>query len=150
MSTAWHVRPAQAQDIAMWSALREALWPDVEGAGELAEISEDFVRLDRAAFMAVADDTGIGLAEASLRHDYVNGTATSPVAFLESWYVRPDWRGRGVGRALVDAVVEWAREQDVHELASDAAFDNAAAHRAHMACGFVETERVVFFRRGLD
>lgn len=150
MSTAWYVRPAQAQDIAMWSALREALWPDVEGAGELAEISEDFVRLDRAAFMAIAGDTGIGLVEASLRHDYVNGTETSPVAFLESWYVRPDWRGRGVGRALVDAVVDWAREQDVHELASDAAFDNGAAHRAHAACGFTETERVVFFRRRLD
>lgn len=133
----------------MWSALREALWPDVEGAGELAEISEDFVRLDRAAFMAIVDDTGIGLAEASLRHDYVNGTTTSPVAFLESWYVRPDWRGRGVGRALVDAVVEWAREQGVHELASDADFHNIAAHRAHSACGFTETERVVFFRRGL-
>lgn len=133
----------------MWSALREALWPDVEGAGELAEISEDFVRLDRAAFMAIVDDTGIGLAEASLRHDYVNGTATSPVAFLESWYVRPDWRGHGVGRALVDAVVEWAREQGVHELASDADFHNIAAHRAHSACGFTETERVVFFRRGL-
>lgn len=150
MTGDWRIRTAQAQDIPMWAALREALWPDADGAGELAEISHDLVRLDRAAFLAFAGDTAVGLAEASLRQDYVNGTETSPVAFLEGWYVLPGWRGRGIGRALVDAVVAWAREQDVHELASDSLLDNVDAQRAHAACGFEETERVVYFRRRLD
>lgn len=150
MNRAWQVRTVQAQDLPMWAALREALWPDAEGAGELAEISADFVRLDHVAFVAVADDDAVGMAEASLRREYVNGTGSSPVAFLEGWYVRPDWRGRGVGRSLVDAVAAWAREQGMHELASDSALVHIDAHRAHAACGFEETERVVYFRRTLD
>jgi aminoglycoside 6'-N-acetyltransferase I len=49
---------------------------------------------------------------------------TSPVAFLEGWYVDPDYRGARVGRRLVEAVEAWAREQGFSELASDALLDN--------------------------
>jgi amino-acid N-acetyltransferase len=37
-------------------------------------------------------------------------------ALLRSAVVDPAWRGRGVGRALVDAAVESARAQGVHDL----------------------------------
>ena len=97
-----------------------------------------------------AEGRAIGLAEASLRHDYVNGTEGSPVGFLEGWYVDPAWQGRGVGRALVAAVEAWTRGQGCTELASDASLDNTGSHAAHAACGFEETERVVYFRKRLD
>ena len=69
---------------------------------------------------------------------------------LEAWYVDAACRGRGIGRALIAAVEAWTREQGCMELASDALIDNAASHAAHAACGFEETERVVYFRKPLQ
>jgi len=91
----------------------------------------------------------VGLAEAAMRTDYVNGTAASPVAFLEGIYVLPDARRQGVAAALVDAVCRWARECGCRELASDALLENERSHAVHRALGFEETERVVFFRKPL-
>jgi aminoglycoside 6'-N-acetyltransferase I len=49
-----------------------------------------------------------GFVEASLRSDYVNGTETSPVAFLEGIYVAPEHRHQGIAAQLVSAVAEGA------------------------------------------
>jgi len=81
--------------------------------------------------------------------DYVNGTGSSPVAFLEGLYVTPNFRRKGVARALVNCVVEWASAWGCLELASDSLLNNTAAHAAHRALGFEETERVVYFLRRL-
>lgn len=145
MSEAFSVRPAGAADLRAWAALREALWPDESDA--FGGVAEALQREDGANFLAFADDgQAIGFADATLRQDYVNGTDSSPVGFLEGWYVVPAWRGRGVGRALLRHVLEWTRAQGCTELASDALIDDAAAQAAHRACGFEETERVVYFR----
>lgn len=105
-------------------------------------------RATSIALLAVDTAGGIaGFAEASLRHDYVNGTDTSPVGFLEGLYVAPAWRRRGIGRALVAGVDDWVRATGCSELASDADVTNTAGHAAHRAYGFVETERVVYFRK---
>ena len=61
----------------------------------------------------------------------------------------PEARGRGVAKALVAAVEDWARASGVSELGSDAAPDNMASLKMHHALGFEETQRVVFFRKPL-
>jgi aminoglycoside 6'-N-acetyltransferase I len=91
----------------------------------------------------------IGFIEGSIRGDYVNGTETSPVGFVEGVYVTPAWRRKGVARALFAAIGDWARARGCRELASDALLDNVASQRAHLALGFKETERVVYFARKL-
>ncbi|AZW16199.1 GNAT family N-acetyltransferase [Bordetella hinzii] len=91
----------------------------------------------------------VGLAEAALRRDYVNGCETSPVAFLEGLYVVPDSRRQGVGAALCAEIERWGREQGCREFASDTALDNHASQALHRRLGFAETERVVFFRKPL-
>jgi aminoglycoside 6'-N-acetyltransferase I len=96
-----------------------------------------------------AGGSAVGFVEASKRIDYVNGTNSSPVAFLEGLYVAPSSRRQGIARALVDSVVKWALDEGCSELASDSLLDNTAAHAAHSALGFEETERVVYFRRTL-
>ncbi len=96
-------------------------------------------------------ETGVptGIAEASIRRDYVNGTHESPVAFLEGIYVEAPWRQKGVARQLVEAVCCWAQERGISELASDADQNNTISHAVHQALGFEVTERVVFFRKTL-
>jgi len=103
-----------------------------------------FVRLASAP-----DGRAVAFVEASQRVDYVNGTSTSPVAFMEGLYVEPSARRKGVARALVAEVEHWAAAKGCSELASDSPVENVMAHAAHLALGFEETERVVYFRRAL-
>ena len=135
-----------------WLALRRALWDDSdddEHRREIAEQSADPARY--AAFLAVDGDGGaLGLAEAALRHDYVNGTDSSPVLFLEGLFVQPAARRQGLARALVDAVADWGRTRGCREMASDAPLDNTDSQAMHARLGFVEAERVVCFVRPLD
>lgn len=142
-----------AADAAAWVAMRQALWPN---GGDRGTHAEDVALLladpgDTVNLMARdAGGDAVGFAEASLRHDYVNGCDTSPVAFLEGIYVAPGARRQGVARALVAAVQAWALAQGCSELASDAALDNLGSHKMHDALGFVETQRVVYFLKVLD
>jgi len=140
--------PAGSDDRA-WLGLRCALWPDVPAEEHLSGMADACERGHLVRLAVTADGTAVGLVEASKRVDYVNGTSSSPVAFLEGLYVSPTFRRQGVARALVDAVVAWALQEGCSELASDSLLDNPAAHAAHRALGFEETERVVYFRRSL-
>ena len=62
--------------------------------------------------------------------------------------VAREWRGRGVGSALLAAAIEWAREQDMHKLSLSVFPHNAAAIALYRKFGFVEEgRRVKQFRR---
>ncbi len=145
------IAPLTGADAAEWLTLRLALWPDTSRQEHRAEIDQILAEPGETFNIIARDDGGaaLGFVEASLRRDYVNGTDTSPVGFLEGIYVVPEARGRGVARALVAATEAWTREQGCTEFASDALLDNADSHAMHRALGFEETERVVFFRKAL-
>jgi aminoglycoside 6'-N-acetyltransferase I len=133
-----------------WLELRQALWPHASRDAHLAEMVAFCADPARyAQFVAYRDGEPAGLAEAALRGDYVNGTQSSPVTFLEGLYVVPELRRQGVARTLVGEVARWARACGCSELASDASLENATSQAAHRALGFEETERVVFFRKRL-
>jgi aminoglycoside 6'-N-acetyltransferase I len=149
--TGFAVRRATKDDLDAWASLRHQLWPHLSLEGHRAEIVDALAQPDRlAAFLCFSPaGNAIGLAEASVRSDYVNGTETSPVAFLEGIVVNPSARRQGVAASLVAAVAEWARGQGLIELASDAELHNTVSHAMHAALGFEETQRVVYFRKAL-
>ena len=134
-----------------WLELREALWADCPREQQLLEMAEHVAIPQRFADFVAYSEWGkpVGLAEAAMRTDYVNGTTSTPVAFLEGIYVLPESRRQGVAASLVDAVCGWARASGCGELASDALLENSLSHAVHRALGFEETERVVFFRKPL-
>ena len=152
MSAVPAIEPCASIDQPGWLAMREALWPFSTAPEHRADAARMLAQPERfgqfVAYSAAREP--IGFVEASVRSDYVNGTETSPVAFLEGIYVAPAARRQGVARALCDAVVAWARSRGLRELASDALLDNADSHAMHAALGFAETERVVYFRRPLE
>ena len=145
------IEACESADHPGWLRLRQALWPDSTREQHLAEMTAFLSNPARfRQFIAYSRSReAVGLAEASIRSDYVNGTESSPVAFLEGLYVVPQARRQGVGASLVAAVADWARAAGCRELASDAALENSISHVVHLALGFEETERVVFFRRKL-
>ena len=74
---------------------------------------------------------------------------SSPVAYVEAWYVDSDVRRQGIGRALFRAAEDWARAQGLTEIASDAELHNEVSIAAHKAIGYTETDRIVCFLRSL-
>lgn len=145
------IEACESADHPGWLRLRQGLWPDSTREQHLAEMSRLVSDRGRYVnFIAYSRSReAVGLAEASIRSDYVNGTESSPVAFLEGLYVAPQARRQGIGATLVAAVADWARAAGCRELASDAVLENSISHVVHRALGFEETERVVFFRRKL-
>jgi ribosomal protein S18 acetylase RimI-like enzyme len=62
--------------------------------------------------------------------------------------VAREWRGRGVGSALLTAAIEWARERGLHKLSLSVFAHNAAAIALYRKFGFVEEgRRVKQYRR---
>lgn len=143
------IRPCADNDQPGWLALRMALWPHASREEHLAEMAEMLRQPIRFIQFLACDDGGeaVGLLEMSIRSDYVNGTESSPVPFLEGLFVVPALRGQGIARQLVRVAEIWAVAHGYSELASDALLENEAAQAAHRALGFEETERVVCFRK---
>ena len=146
------VRPAAASDAAAWLAMRVALWPEGTAESHAREIDRFFageLQMPLAVLVAVNDDGGlVGFAELSIRA-YAEDCTTDRVAYLEGWYVTPEMRRRGIGRALVAAAEDWARRQGCTEFASDAVLDNLDSAAAHEALGFTETVKLRCFRKEL-
>jgi aminoglycoside 6'-N-acetyltransferase I len=146
------VRPAKIEDAQAWLRMRDALWPDYANTWHGDEIQQFFagtLKMPLAVLIA-EDDAGkpLGFAELSIRN-YAEDCVTDRVAYLEGWYVVPGARRKGVGRALVAAAEQCARQQGCTEFGSDAAIDNEISAAAHRALGFTETAQIRTFRKQL-
>ena len=91
----------------------------------------------------------IGFAQCQLRHDYVEGTETSPVGYLEGIYIKEADRHQGIARALLAACEDWAKAQGCTEFASDCELTNTESQAFHQAVGFSEANRIVAFVKKL-
>jgi aminoglycoside 6'-N-acetyltransferase I len=144
------IREATVADIPAWAELRARLWPEGSAAEHRAELPEWLGRRDSCSRLAeAADGRVIGFLEGQLR-SHADGCGTSPVGYLEGWFVVLEHRRAGVGRALVAAFEDWARSRGCSELASDAWPENTAALEAHRRLGFEEVDRVVTLRKALS
>jgi len=132
-----------------WLDMRVALWPDATPDEHRGYMAICLAQPERYLQLMMYDGkrAAIGFIEGSIRSDYVNGTESSPVGFVEGVYVVPAWRRRGIARQLFDAIADWAKARGCHELASDALLENVGSQRAHLALGFRETDRVVYFTK---
>jgi aminoglycoside 6'-N-acetyltransferase I len=149
MSTVRAVKPGNTSS---WLRLRQALWPEGSEAEHRENVNRFFAgTLSSPLAVLLAEDGGgwaVGLPELSIR-PYAEGCRNDRVACLEGWFVVPEARGRGVGRALNAAAQEWARSQGCTEFASDSLADNNLGAAAHRAVGFTEVGLVRCFRKDL-
>ena len=143
------IREITENDRPEWARLREALWPGSLSNHDV-ETRRHFEARSDLPIVFVVDVGGrlVGFLELDYRK-YAPGCTSSPVPFIEGWYVDPATRGRGVGQALIRAAEAHARASGHHEIASDAELSNADGIAAHQAVGYVEVERTVCFRKPL-
>lgn len=148
-----NIRPVNRDDRDEWQRMRARLFPGVD----VAEIDEWYAAAASGgthpvgAVVLVADRGDgrlAGFAEIGIR-GYAEGCETTPVAYLEAWYVDPDARRAGTGRRLVEAAEAWAAAQGFSEMASDSELDNDNSRSAHLALGFEEIERQICYRKRL-
>jgi aminoglycoside 6'-N-acetyltransferase I len=143
------IRPYRESDFLDWLRMSGMLFPE-HTAEELAPWMKKFLtREDGAVFIACRDDGSVcGFVEVAER-PYADGCDTSPVGFIEAWYVDVDMRRSGIGRGLLAAAEDWGRGRGYSEMASDALLDNEVSHRAHEGAGYIEVERAVRYRKPL-
>ena len=142
------IRKAETRDLAVLTELALQLWPDHEPE-ELASDLGDILRGEAAFFLAYVEEQPVGFAQCQLRRDYVEGTESTPVGYLEGVYVAEAARRRGIARELLKACENWAREQGCREFASDCELDNQESLRFHLSAGFEEANRIICFSKKL-
>ena len=143
------VRKAESADLDNLTALALKLWPSHVKGELMCELGEILAKEDSAFFLAERDGKQVGFAQCQLRHDYVEGTESSPVGYLEGIFVEEAARGGGIARYLLAACEDWAREQGCREFASDCEVTNAGSLSFHLAVGFEEANRIICFTKKL-
>ena len=145
----------------MFFTIRRATIPDIPAVASMAgliwhsaapeELASDFACIlnadEAAVFLAFEDETAWGFAQCGMRHDYVEGTRSSPVGYLEGIFVKPEYRSRGCARALLSACEDWAREKGCTEFASDCELTNTESLSFHRNVGFREANRIICFTK---
>lgn len=125
------------------------LWPDHIENELKADLTDLLSCPDAAFFLAFAGETPVGFAQCQLRRDYVEGTETSPVGYLEGIFVAEEYRNQGIARGLLSVCESWAKEQGCTEFASDCELSNAESLRFHLNVGFLEANRIICFTKKL-
>ena len=141
-----NIRMADQGNTSAVAELMGMLWAD----HTREELEREAVRIlgdpEAAVFLAEKE---AGFAQCGLRHDYVEGTCSSPVGYLEGIFVKPEFRGTGIARALLCACEKWAKEKGCREFASDCELSNSQSLDFHLKTGFAEANRIICFTKKL-
>ena len=108
----------------------------VPEVGLLAERVARFIERGEAIFLLVGDGPD-GMAELRFRPSLMSGALD---AYLEELYVTPARRGRGLGRALLEAAMETARGQGATHMDLGTSEDDTAARALYESAGFTNRE----------
>jgi aminoglycoside 6'-N-acetyltransferase I len=142
------VRKITGEDKAEWLRMRKGIWP--EAPDEYLDYDmEDVLSSNQSiVFFAMDEGAPIGMIEARLR-ETAEGCFSTPVGYIEAWFVDEKLRGKGVAGILTNAAENWARAQGCKEMASDTWLENETSIRAHAKMGYAEVERLVHFVKQL-
>lgn len=132
------------------SQLALMLWPHNQFDDLKLEFNEILNDDHQCSFLFSANQIDVGFAHVSLRADYVEGTETSPVGFLEGIYVLPEYRNCGIARSLITACEQFAKENGCTEFASDCELINIDSILMREKLGFEETNRIVCFKKKIE
>lgn len=103
---------AQIENLHIVAGLAALLW----NHHSADELNQDFTALALSGsaqfFLKYEGGVPVGFAQCHLRHDYVEGTATTPVGYLEGIFVQQAHRRKGYARELLSACEAWARDKD--------------------------------------
>ena len=143
------IKKAEITDVSTLAHLAIQMWQD-STISDLEQEFEQLINSDNAVvFMKFIEESPIGFAQCQLRTDYVEGTKTSPVGYLEGIFILEEYRNKGYAKELLSACENWAKGQGCSEFASDCELDNITSYKFHIAVGFEEANRIICFKKCL-
>ena len=143
------IKRAEPEDAAALAKLAIRMWTEHDPDELATQFRESMKNGETAFFLQYIDNMPIAFAQCQLRHDYVEGTDSSPVGYLEGIFVSEGCRGKGYAALLLTECEKWARENGCREFASDCELENADSLGFHLAMGFEEANRIICFRKEL-
>lgn len=143
------IEKAAAGDAKTAARLAIQMWESNTIEGLTEEFYDCISKKSSEVFLALADGLAVGFAQCGLRHDYVEGTDSSPVGYLEGIFVAEEYRNRGVAGDMLEACQKWAKEQGCTEFASDCELVNEGSRKFHLKMGFEEANRIICFTKKL-
>ena len=142
------IKRASVNEANLVAELAIQMWDDNSVDGLEADFV-NYMNNGGAVFMAWNHNTAIGFAQCGFRHDYVEGTETSPVGYIEGVFVEAAYRRQGIARKLVEECQMFAKNQGCTEFASDCEISNMESLQFHLKMGFVEANRIICFTKKL-
>ena len=95
------VRKAEKQDLEILANLAVQMWDSHSVRELIVEFSEIMEKGNSQFFLKYENDIPIGFAQCQLRYDYVEGTKTSPVGYLEGIFIKEGYRNKGYAKELL-------------------------------------------------
>ncbi len=123
-----------------WELFPNYTWEDFNR--DIAKITSSH---QQEIFVALDKEKHVGVAHVSIRHDYVEGSNSSPVGYLEWIFVKKDSRNIGVARKLEWLCENWAKEKWCREMGSDTWLWNTQSQKFHEKLWFTEDDRLVHY-----
>lgn len=143
------IKRAGASEASLVAKLAIQMWEDNTLEGLTEELAEIIAGPESAVFLLYDDEMAIGFAQCQLRHDYVEGTDSSPVGYLEGIFVEEAYRNKGYAKELLKQCEAWAKDMGCTEFASDCELENTGSLAFHLKMGFEEANRVICFTKKL-
>lgn len=143
------IKKASKNDVRIIADLAVLMWAN-NSVDDLADEFAELITEDGAQiFLKYDNDIPVGFAQCQLRSDYVEGTETSPVGYLEGIFIMEAYRHRGYAKELLKECEMWAKDKGCKEFASDCEIDNIDSLQFHMAMNFAEANRIICFTKKL-
>ena len=125
------IREATKEDVTCIAEMALIMWES-----NLEELAEEFeMALENeecVIYLYCVDNMPIGFAQCGLRHDYVEGTESSPVGYAGD---------------LLTKCEKWVKQKGCSEFASDCELNNNVSLAFHMNTGFKEANRIICFTK---
>lgn len=141
------ISKATKTDVACVAEMAVIMWDSNSIEGLVREFETMLENEECAIYIYRIDNMPVGFAQCGLRHDYVEGTESCPVGYLEGIFVREEYRKKGYARELLAECEKWAKEKGCSEFASDCELTNDVSLDFHMNMGFTEANRIICFTK---
>lgn len=133
-------------DLNDWLEMALALWP-YESKSDMLSLFDTLMASenDRMLIARTDEGTAAGFANVSIRKEYVEGSNSSPVGYIEGIYVKSEFRKQGIAKKFVELTEVWSRERGCTEMGSDTEIENTESQNFHRRIGFSGESHIVHF-----
>ncbi len=137
-------KDANTQDVDAWVDMRCALWKQYTRAELESEANQLLTNPKYNTIFVEYEGDLAGFIEIRLR-EVAENCDSSPVAYIEGWYVKPEYQQQGMGLELQKQAEHWAKSVGCTEMASDTEEDNDKSVAAHTKAGFKVSAHLIHF-----